>query len=212
MNFLRWVCHGWQPGESLWRRKSMKHNEPLGSWVYVHRTTPAFLPSRNSLYYCQFDGRTGESVRVYVCLRRCFRKCVCVCVRLHVCTFPIIGRWNPKGGWEEKGKFSPLLIYIYKKTTLRIQPSPKKQLSVDANLLQAIHSVLQPTQSLNIYSVSTEKTFCHTNIFQSSYTHVCLQKTLQLTAMLQVRFWVEEILLRCFLGVQQSYKEPLGKW
>lgn len=63
---------------------------------------------------------------------------VCVCVRLHVCTFPIIGRWNPKGGWEEKGKFSPLLIYIYKKTTLHIQLSPKKQLSEKVSVTTTI--------------------------------------------------------------------------
>lgn len=66
-------------------------NEPHGSVVYVHRSTPAFhqpgtLFSAASLVGDQGRGRTCTFVQVYVCLRGCLSDCALSHLRTSIVT------------------------------------------------------------------------------------------------------------------------------
>ncbi len=114
-------CHGWQPGEPLRTEKSVKHNEPHGSWVYVHRPTPAFCLPGTLSTTASVPGELGSggdvylrvfSVCVYTRSRWCIRKCACGCMCVLSQLLLIIERKLKRGKRREKSFFSLLIIKI----------------------------------------------------------------------------------------------------
>lgn len=95
--------------------KVRSSNEPHGSVVYVHRSTPAFchpgtLFSAASLVGEQGKGGTCTFVQVYVCLRRCLSDCAWS----HLCASVVISllKSNRGIGWEMNGFFLiPVCVY-----------------------------------------------------------------------------------------------------